>query len=97
MNSVKTKHSTSSPVNKEIKKQKEGNTYMCPICMDVIKEADNTNDGHGAIFVKVLVTHGYTISVQANLNLILTCYITLRYLLLLSLLPSKIQISVIRL
>ena len=65
--------------------------------MDVIKEVDNTNDGYDAIFVKVLVTHGYTVSVQANLNLILTCYITLRYLLLPSLLPSKIQISVIRL
>ena len=31
-------------------------------------------------FVKILVTHGYTVSVQAYLNLILTCYITLRYL-----------------
>ena len=31
-------------------------------------------------FVKVLVTRGYTVSVQAYLNLILTCYISLRYL-----------------
>ena len=49
-NSVKTKHSASSTANKEIKKQKEGNTYICPICMDAIKEADNTNDSHDAIF-----------------------------------------------
>ena len=25
-------------------------TYICPICIDVIKEADNTNYGHDAIF-----------------------------------------------
>ena len=31
-------------------------------------------------FVKVLVTHGNIVTVQAYLNLILTCYITLRYL-----------------
>ena len=69
---VKTGHSASSATNKENKKQKEDNTYICSICMDVIKEADNTNDGHDATFVKVLVTHGYTICVQAYPNLFLT-------------------------
>ena len=48
--------------------------------MDVIKEADNTNDGYDATFVKVLVTHGYTICVQAYPNLFLTYCLTLRHL-----------------
>ena len=64
-NSVKTTSSASPSANKETKKQKEGSTCICPICLNVTKEADNTTMVMMPSFVKVVVTYGNTVSVQA--------------------------------
>ena len=44
------KSSENSPPGKHSKKKKEGNPCICPICIEVIKEKSDKNEGHDAIF-----------------------------------------------
>ena len=39
-----------SPPGKHSKKKKEGNPCICPICIEVIEEKSDKNEGHDAIF-----------------------------------------------
>ena len=44
------KSSENSPLGKHSKKKKEGNPCICPICIEVIEEKSDKNEGHDAIF-----------------------------------------------